>query len=139
MPVLVALAGVLLLARERKSVAVQPVQQIAPRPVELDVPPPPKPRVVLERPARDVALVARELRIPVSVALGEKLVVVKRETGYTHVVLEREGRPAETRMVAEPGDAIEVHAGGQVVETQPGESIAIEKAEGELVWIAVTR
>ncbi len=132
-PVLVALLGVLALSAspsersEPRGLSVSPSERSESRP----------PRVVLERPASDVSLVARELSIPVSVVLGEKLVVVKRETGYTHVLLERAGQPSETRMVAEPGDPIEVRAGGQAIETQPGESISIEKGEGELVRIAV--
>lgn len=97
--------------------------------------------VLVERIARDVALVARDFRLPVTLAAGERLLVQQGERGYTHVVLEPpagSGRAPEARLVAEPGDPIDVVTGPrgstERLRAGPGEAIVLEPAgaDGQL-------
>jgi hypothetical protein len=87
--------------------------------------------------------VARDLRLPVSLAAGERLVVETGPQGYTHVVLEREGRAPEARLVAEPGDAIDVVAGPpharERVRAGPGEAIVLERASDDTLRVALVK
>jgi len=80
-----------------------------------------------------VALVARDFRLPVSLAAGERLMVQLGERGYTHVVLQPpagSGRAPEARLVAEPGDPIDVvtgpRGGTERLRAGPGEAIVLE-------------
>jgi hypothetical protein len=89
--------------------------------------------VLVERISRDVALVARDFRLPVTLAAGERLVVQPGARGYTHVVLEPpagSGRAPEARLVAEPGDPIDVVTGPrgstERLRAGPGEAIVLE-------------
>jgi hypothetical protein len=104
------------------------------RPPEPVQPEPSSRRVVLERPAREVSLVARDFQLPLRLEPGERLVVTRRETGYTHVVGQSHGRE-ETRFVAEPGDTIVVRAGGERLVAEPGQSIVLEGRTGDVVRI----
>ncbi len=121
----------------------------APRaePAPRSEPSPPTRVVLLERVSREVALVARDFRLPVALARGERLVVEADPRGYTHVVL----RPADAspsararaRFVAEPGDAVEAVTGPRGARERlragPGEAIVLENTDDGQVRVALVR
>jgi hypothetical protein len=78
------------------------------------------------RAARDLALVARDFRLPVSLGEGERVRLTVRESGYTHVVIERGHGRVETVLTAEPGDRVVLQVGDERLVAAPGQSIVFE-------------